>query len=237
VHVPDGFLDAPTSIGTAVVATAGVAAALRGARRDLDDRTTPIVGLVAVFIFAGQMVNFPVGAGTSGHLLGGTLAAVLAGPWLATLALTVVLMVQAFLFADGGITALGSNVLLMGLLGVWVGWFVFRGALAVLPKRLPSVALASAVGGYLSVVVAAAAFVGLYAVGGQAPVPLGSVLAAMVSWHAVIGVGEALITSLVVGSVVAVRADLVRGARGLRPAGELEVRTVAAKAPSGQESA
>lgn len=232
MHIPDGFLDAPTSIGTAVVATAGVAAALRGARRDLDDRTTPIAGLVAVFIFAAQMINFPVGAGTSGHLLGGTLAAVLAGPWLATLALTVVLLIQAFLFADGGITALGSNVLLMGLVGVWVGWFVFRGVLQLLPRRLSSVSLASAAGAYLSVVTAAAAFVGLFALGGQAPVPLGAVLTAMLSWHALIGLGEALITSLVVGSVVAVRADLVVGARGLRTGGPLEVRRVDAKRPT-----
>ena len=137
MHVPDGFLDVPTSIGTAVVATAGIAGALRGARRDLDERTTPIAGLVAVFIFAGQMINFPVGAGTSGHLLGGALAAVLAGPWLATLALSVVLIVQAFLFADGGITALGSNVVLMGLVGVWVGWFAFRAAVRFSPAPRP----------------------------------------------------------------------------------------------------
>lgn len=236
MHVPDGFLDAPTSIATAVVSTVAVAGALRGARRDLDDRTTPIAGLVAVFIFAGQMINFPVGAGTSGHLLGGALAAVLAGPWLATLALTVVLMIQAFLFADGGITALGSNILLMGLVGVWVGWFVFRGALVLLPRRRAHVALAAGIGAYFSVVAAAGGFVGLYAVGGQAPVPLGSVLAAMVSWHAVIGIGEALITSLVVGSVVAVRADLVAGARGIRPSRELEIRTIGATSPSSTES-
>ena len=151
MHVPDGFLDVPTSIGTAVVATAGVGAALNGARRDLDERTTPIAGLVAVFVFAGQMINFPVGAGTSGHLLGGALAAVLAGPWLATLALSVVLIVQAFLFADGGITALGSNVLLMGLVGVWVGWFAFRAGRAVLPRKASSVPLAAAFGAFVSV--------------------------------------------------------------------------------------
>lgn len=237
MHVPDGFLDAPTSIATAVVATAGVGAALRGARRDLDDRTTPIAGLVAVFIFAGQMINFPVGAGTSGHLLGGALAAVLAGPWLATLALTVVLMIQAFLFADGGITALGSNIVLMGLVGVWVGWFVFRGGVALLPRKRSSLPLAAAIGAYVSVVAASGAFVALYAVGGQAPVPLGSVFVAMVSWHALIGIGEALITGLVVGSVVAVRADLVAGARGIRESGDLVVRTVEAKAPSTRESA
>lgn len=225
MHVPDGFLDAPTSIATALVAAGGVAAALRGARRDLDDRTAPMAGLVAVFIFAGQMINFPVGAGTSGHLLGGALAAVLVGPWLATLAITVVLLVQAFLFADGGVTALGTNVLLMGLVGVWVGYGAFRLARQVLPQRLSSVGLASAVGAFVSVPVAAAAFTGLFAVGGQAPIPVESVLTAMVSVHVLIGIGEALITALVVGSVAAVRPDLVHGARPFLMARPLEIRS------------
>ena len=101
MHVPDGFLDAPTSVGTAVVAAGGVAMALRGARRELDDRTAPLAGLVALFIFCTQMLNFPVAAGTSGHLLGGALAAVLVGPCTATLSITVVLIVQATLLADG----------------------------------------------------------------------------------------------------------------------------------------
>src|SRR4029079_7358546 len=136
MHVPDGFLDAPTSIATGVVAAAGVAIALRGARRELDDRTAPMAGLVATFVFAGQMLNFPVGAGTSGHLIGGALAAVLVGPWTAVLCLTVVLLVQALFMADGGITALGTNITLMGLVGVGVGWLVFAGVRAVLPKRL-----------------------------------------------------------------------------------------------------
>ena len=115
MHVPDGFLDAPTSVGTAVVAAGVVGACLvRSARRELDDRSAPLAGLVAVFIFAAQMITFPVGAGTSGHLLGGVLAAVLVGPATATLCLTVVLVVQAFLFADGGVSALGTNVLLDG---------------------------------------------------------------------------------------------------------------------------
>ncbi len=224
MHVPDGFLDAPTSIATAVVAVGGVALALRGARRDLDERTTPIAGLVAVFIFAAMMINFPVGAGTSGHLLGGALAAVLAGPWLATLALTVVLMIQAFLFADGGITALGTNILLMGIIGVWVGWLVFRGVQRLLPQRASSVSLAAGIGAFVSVPTAAAAFTLLFAIGGQADIPVGAVLTAMVSWHVIIGIGEALITALVVGSVVAVRPDLVYGARGLLRSRPLEVR-------------
>src|SRR3954451_22973947 len=121
MHVPDGFLDAPTSIGTGVVAAVAVGVALRGARRELDDRTAPLVGLVAAFVFATQMLNFPVGAGTSGHLLGGALAAVLVGPWTAVLCISTVLLVQSLLFADGGITALGTNITLMGLVGVLVG--------------------------------------------------------------------------------------------------------------------
>ena len=131
MHVPDGFIDATTSLATGAVAVAGVTLALRGARRELDDRTAPMAGLVATFVFAGQMMNFPVGAGTSGHLLGGALAAVLAGPWTAVLAITVVLLVQALLMADGGITALGTNVTLMALVAVVVGWLVFRGGPAV----------------------------------------------------------------------------------------------------------
>src|SRR3954470_4330550 len=120
MHVPDGFLDAPTSIGTGVVAAAAVGVALRGARRELDDKTVPLAGLVAAFVFATQMLNFPGGAGTSGHLLGGALAAVLVGPWTAILCMSTVFIVQALLFADGGITALGTNIDLMGVVTVAV---------------------------------------------------------------------------------------------------------------------
>jgi cobalt/nickel transport system permease protein len=224
MHVPDGFLDAPTSVATAAVTVVGLRLALRGARRELDDRTAPLVGLVAVFIFATQMLNFPVGAGTSGHLLGGALAAVLVGPWTATLCLSVVLLVQALLFADGGITALGTNITLMGLVGVWSAWFVFRAARSVLPDRLPTVVPAAFVAALVSVPVAALAFVALYAVGGQAPIPLATLTAAMLGWHAVIGLGEAVITALAVSSILAVRPDLVHGARGLVGASPLAIR-------------
>lgn len=225
MHVPDGFLDAPTSVATGVVAAAGVAVAIRGARRELDDRTAPVAGLVAAFVFAGQMVNFPVGAGTSGHLLGGALAAVLAGPWTAVLCLSVVLLVQALFMADGGITALGTNVTLMGLVAVAAGWLVFRGLRAVLPKRTSSVAPAAAVAAFVSVPASAVAFTAMFAVGGTAPVALDDVLTAMLAWHAVIGVGEAVITGLVVGSVVAVRPDLVHGARPVLSTRPLEIRS------------
>jgi cobalt/nickel transport system permease protein len=219
MHVPDGFLDAPTSMATAVVAVAGVALALRRSRSDLDDRVAPLAGLVATFVFAAQMLNFPVATGTSGHLLGGALAAVLVGPWTATLCMTVVLLVQALVFADGGLTALGTNVTLMALIGVWVGWLVFALARRVLPSRPASVPAAAATAAVLSVPVTAAAFAGLFLVGGSAPVPAGTLFGAMITWHALIGIGEAVITYLVVSAVMSVRPDLVHGARHLATGG------------------
>ena len=230
MHVPDGFLDAPTSVATGAVAAAGMALALRKAREELDDRTAPMAGLVATFVFAAQMVNFPVGLGTSGHLLGGALAAVLVGPWTGLLAVSVVVAVQALLLADGGITALGTNVTLISLVGVVVGWLVFRGLQAVLPKRLALVPVLAAFGAFVSVPAAAMVFVGLYAVGGTAPVPLDGLAVAMLGWHSVIGIGEAVITGLVVGSVVAVRPDLVHGARPTLVSRQLEIRDAAGSA-------
>lgn len=228
MHVPDGFLDASTSVATAVVAGGVVAISIRRARRELDDRAAPLAGLLAVFVFSAQMLNFPVGAGTSGHLVGATLAAVLVGPATATLCLTVVLAVQALLFADGGISAIGTNVLLMAVVAVWVGWGVFRLLLAVLPRRLPSVSLAAGAGALASVPAAALAFVGLYAVGGTAPIPLDTLATAMGAWHLLIGLGEAVITVLAVSSILAARPDLVHGARGRLPAPELRTPEVVA---------
>jgi cobalt/nickel transport system permease protein len=227
MHVPDGFLDVPTSIATGAVAVAGVAVALRKARTELDDRTAPMAGLVAAFVFAGQMMNFPVGAGTSGHLLGGALAAVLVGPWTGALCISVVLLVQSLFMADGGITALGTNIVLMALVGAGVGYLVFRAVLAVLPKRLSSVPPAAAVGALVSVPVAATAFTLLFAIGGNAPVDTEKVLTAMVGWHVLIGIGEAIVTGLVVAAVLAARPDLVHGAGHLIGERELEIRKAA----------
>ncbi|HEY8456947.1 MAG TPA: energy-coupling factor ABC transporter permease [Actinopolymorphaceae bacterium] len=232
MHVPDGFLDAPTSVATGVAAAAVVGVALRGARRELDDKTAPLTGLVAAFVFAVQMLNFPVGAGTSGHLLGGALAAVLVGPWTAILCMTVVLAVQALFFADGGVTALGTNVTLMGIVTVVVGWVVYRQLLRLLPNRPSSVAVAAFVAALLSVPASALAFVGLYAVGGTAPVPLSALAAAMLGWHVLIGLGEAAITAVTVGSVMAVRPDLVYGARGYLAAKSLVIRSTSTEASS-----
>ena len=217
MHVPDGFLDLPTSIATGAVAAGAVSLGLQRAEREIKEAGAPLAGLTAAFVFAVQMVNFPVGAGTSGHLLGGTLAAVLVGPWTAVLCLTVVLVVQGLLFADGGLTALGTNITLIGVVTVLVGYLVAKALVGVLPRRPGSVVPAAVVGAFVSVPAAALVFVGLYVVGGAVPIDLGALTAAMVGWHTLIGVGEALITGAVVGAVVATRPDLVFVTRHLRP--------------------
>ncbi|WP_300683163.1 energy-coupling factor ABC transporter permease [Nocardioides sp.] len=226
--MPDGFFNAPTSVATGVVAVAGVGLALRGARKELDERTAPLAGLVAAFVFATQMVNFPVGAGTSGHLLGGALAAALVGPWTGILVIACVLLVQGLLFADGGLTALGTNITLMGLVGVGVGWVVLVGVRTLLPKRPSSIPLAAAIGALVSVPMAALAFSLLFSVGSVADIATGKVVAAMVGWHCLIGVGEALITGLVISSVIATRPDLVYAARPVLGERTLTVRTAGA---------
>ncbi|MEV6862647.1 energy-coupling factor ABC transporter permease [Streptosporangium subroseum] len=214
MHVPDGFFNVAVSLSAGVVAAAGVAVCLRGARRELDDRTAPMAGLVAAFIFAVQMLNFPVAAGTSGHLLGGTLAAILVGPYTAVLCVAVVLLVQGFFFADGGLTALGINITLMGIVAIVVGWFVFRLITRAVHSRSAVVA-ASFVAALVSVPAAALAFSLLFWIGGTAPIDVGTVAMAMGGVHVLIGIGEGLITAVTVSTVLAIRPDLVYGARGL----------------------
>ncbi|MFH8622621.1 energy-coupling factor ABC transporter permease [Streptomyces vietnamensis] len=215
MHVPDGFINAPVSAAAGVVAAGAVAAGLRGARKELDERTAPLAGLVAAFIFAVQMLNFPVAAGTSGHLLGGALAAILVGPWTGVLCIAVVLLMQGILFADGGLTALGVNITVMGVVTVVVAYALFRGLVLVLPRTRRSVTVASFLAALVSVPAAATVFTLIYAIGGTTDVPVSKVLTAMVGVHVLIGAGEAVITMLTVGAVVAVRPDLVYGARGL----------------------
>lgn len=215
MHVPDGFIDLPVSLAALLVAAGILAIAVVKARADLDDRTAPLAGLSAVFIFAAQMVNFPVGAGTSGHLIGAALAAILVGPWAGMLVLTVVLTIQALLFADGGLSALGINVVNLAIVAVLVGWVVFR--LGVRFVGTPAGAgVVAGVAGFLSVPAAAMSFVAEYALGGTAPVSLEAVAAAMGGVHLLIGVGEGIITGLVVSAVVASRPDIVVGLRGSR---------------------
>lgn len=223
MHIPDGFIDIKTSAAVGALSVAGVGAALKGAKSQLTEKSAPLAGLTAVFVFAVQMLNFPVAAGTSGHLLGGALAAVLVGPYAATLAITVVLIIQAFLFADGGLTALGLNVFNMSIIGVWVGYGAFLLARKLLPKSKASVAIAAAVAGFLSVPAAAVGFVLQYAVGATATYETSAVLTAMVSTHLLIGIGEAIITFLTVSAVLASRSDLVFGYQANTQ--ELEIRS------------
>ncbi|MFD0144529.1 MULTISPECIES: energy-coupling factor ABC transporter permease [unclassified Streptomyces] len=232
MHVPDGFINAPVSAVAGVVAAGAVAVSLRGARRELDDRAAPLAGLVAAFIFAVQMLNFPVAAGTSGHLLGGALAAILVGPYTGVLCIAVVLLMQGILFADGGLTALGVNITVMGVVTVLVAYALFRGLVLVLPRTRRSVTVASFVAALVSVPASAAAFTLVYAIGGTTDVPLGKVLTAMVGVHTLIGIGEAAITMLTVGAVVAVRPDLVYGARGLTAPLKLRVGGELVDAPA-----
>ncbi|MET7596630.1 MULTISPECIES: energy-coupling factor ABC transporter permease [unclassified Streptomyces] len=231
MHVPDGFINAPVSAVTGVVAAGAIAVSLKGARRELDEKTAPLAGLVAAFIFAVQMLNFPVAAGTSGHLLGGALAAILVGPFTGVLCVSVVLLMQGILFADGGLTALGVNITDMAIVTTVLSYAVFRGLVKVLPRGRRSLTAAAFVAALLSVPGAAVAFTLIYAVGGTTDVSITKVATAMIGVHVLIGLGEAAITALTVGAVIAVRPDLVYGARGLRQRLKLRVNGELVDAP------
>jgi len=216
VHIPDGFINVPTSAGFAAAAAGGIWYSLRRAAEFLDDRRIPLAGLVAAFVFAAQMINFPVAAGTSGHLIGGVLAAVLVGPWVGAVVLTVVLGVQGFFFADGGLSALGLNVFNMAVIGAMLGYVVFRGLLRLAPQRRSSLVVVAGIAAGISVVLASLGFVLQYAIGGEGGAAIGTVAAAMIGVHLLIGIGEGLITALVIGAVLRTRPDLVHGATALR---------------------
>ena len=205
MHIPDGFLSADVALVCAVPAVAAVGMGLRQANRTLDERRVPLLGVTAAFVFAAQMLNFPVAGGTSGHFLGAALAAILLGPWLACLTMAVVIGVQALVFADGGITALGANVLNMGVIGaLFVGGLMYA-ARAAAPTRILAI---SAVGAWLAVMLGATATAFELALSGT--VPLHTVLPAMLGTHALIGAGEAVITVAAVSAVLSTRPDLLR---------------------------
>jgi cobalt/nickel transport system permease protein len=217
MHIPDGFIGAPTSAAAAAVAIAGVGVSVKKASETLHEKQIPLCGLVSAFVFAVQMLNFPVAAGTSGHLLGGVLAAVLVGPWAGVLCVSVVLTVQAVVFADGGLSALGLNIVNMGLVGALGGYAVFLLARRLMARAPRSVVLASAIAAGVSIVLAAVAFTIEYSIGGAGGASLPAVFGAMVGVHTLIGIGEGVITWLTVGAVLASRPDLVHGARDLAP--------------------
>jgi cobalamin biosynthesis protein CbiM len=226
MHIPDGFINVPVSGAAVLVSASAIALALKKSRGSMEQEVAPMAGLTAVFIFAVQMLNFPVAAGTSGHLLGGALAAILVGPWVALLAMTVVISLQAFIFADGGLSAIGLNIFNMGVITVLIGWFTFKYILKFLPKKNSSVVAASAIAAFVSVPISALGFVVEYAIGGSGIIDLDKVLGAMLSVHVLIGLGEAAISALTIGAVLATRSDVVYGASRLLPKKDLKIKPV-----------
>jgi len=208
VHIPDGFLDVKTAVAMAGVAAVAVAVSAAVVRRRLAPRQVPLMGLTATFVFAAQMLNFPVAGGTSGHLLGACLTAVLVGPAAAVLVMTAVLVVQCLVFADGGLLALGANVVNMAVVGGLVGGALF-GAAGPFARSLRGRVTAAAFAAWCTVVLASAACA--LELAWSATVPLRVVFPAMVGIHMVIGVGEAVITALVLVAIAAIRPELVMG--------------------------
>lgn len=220
LHVGNGIINGPVSAAFAALAGVAFAVCVARGRRDLDDRLAPMAGLVAAFIFAVQMLNFPVLPGVSGHLLGGALAALLVGPWVGALCVSVVLVVQGLVFADGGVTAIGLNVTNMALLGTAAAYALIALLLRLLPRTPAGLGAAAFVSSVVSVLVVSQAFVLEYAIGGNTELrdySLGAIAATMAGTHALIGVGEGLIAATTVVTVAKVRPDLVYGLRGLRP--------------------
>ena len=215
MHAPDGFLNAGAAVATGALSAGAVGACLRYTRHRLGDRQIPLAGMTAAFIFAAQMINFPVAAGTSGHLLGGALAAVLVGAPLGAVAMTAVVVIQSLVFADGGLTALGYNALNLAVVPVFGGYAAFCLFRRMLPRNRSGAAAAAGLAGLASVLLSAMAFSVEWLFGASAPVPFDRVFGAVVGAHVLIGAGEAVITALTVGAVLAARPDLVFGARYL----------------------
>ena len=207
MHIPDGFLSPEVAAVTAVATAAAVGYGLKTANATLDERRVPLLGVTGAFVFAAQMLNFPVAGGTSGHFLGAALAAILLGPWLACLTMAVVLSLQAFVFADGGITALGANILNMGVIGALLVGGLMLASRRVLTKSRTNLLAITAVGAWLAVMAGAAATALELAISGT--VPLGTVLPAMLGVHSVIAIGEAVVTVGAVAAVLAARPDLI----------------------------
>jgi cobalt/nickel transport system permease protein len=207
MHAADKFLSVPVSLVFWVISAAVLAIAVRRTNRTLDERSIPLMGVMAAFIFAAQMFNFQVAGGTSGHLLGGVLAAILLGPWAGTLVMACVVAVQALVFSDGGLVVMGANIFNMGIVGTLAGYGVYRGLAGVLGGEDRGRIPAAAIAGWLSVVMGATVMSLQLIVSGTSPAEL--VLPAMLGVHAVIGIGEALITAAAVGFIATTRRDLL----------------------------
>ncbi len=207
MHIPNAVLDPTVAVVTGVVGLAGLGFALRSVERSQGERTTVLMGTMAAFVFAAQMVNFPVGPGVSGHLLGGVLASVLLGPWAGAVVIAAVLIVQCLVFGDGGLIALGANFVNMGLIGSVVGHAIYAPLRRVIGGRVGLI-FGAMTAAWFSVILAAGAFsIELAASGHRAEFV--RVLSWMLLVHAAIGVGEAVITGLVLRFILQSRPDLL----------------------------
>ncbi|HUU08269.1 MAG TPA: energy-coupling factor ABC transporter permease [Dehalococcoidales bacterium] len=208
MHIPDGFLNITTVATTYVVSAGGVGNAVRVANRKLGEKQVPLMGVLAAFIFAAQMLNFPIAGGTSGHVIGAALAAILLGPWAAVLVMSCVLIAQSLIFQDGGLLALGANIFNMGIIASFAGYYGYRLVNSLLGDNRKGKLVGSAFGAWSSVFLASIACALELALSGASPI--GVVLPAMAGVHALIGIGEGLITAAVLSLVLATRADLMQ---------------------------
>jgi cobalt/nickel transport system permease protein len=208
MHIPDGFLSLATAATTYAISVGGIAYAVRRTNQELEEKQVPLMGVMAAFIFAAQMLNFPVAGGTSGHLIGGALAAILLGPWAGMLVMTCVLAVQALVFQDGGLVALGANIFNMALIGCLVGYYLYGGLQRLLGSRPWSTMVSGFMAAWASVFLAALACALELALSGTSP--LAVALPAMGGIHLLIGIGEGLITAAALAFVLATRRDLLK---------------------------
>lgn len=211
MHIRDGILSPEVCVTAGLISLAAVGYSLRKLRVDLEDRAVPLTGMLAAVVFAGQMVNFPLfGLPVSGHLLGGVLASVILGPWAGCLAITLVLIVQAVLFNDGGLLSLGANVLNMGVVGAWGGYAVYAAIRKWLGNTSASAVPAAIMAAWLSVLAAAALFCLEFGLSTRSQeFSVRGVFALMVFYHTLIGIGEALITGGILCFVTVRRPELI----------------------------
>ena len=209
MHVPDGFMNVTMSAATGVISFGTLWAYIRSAKDLIADKFIALTGMMSALIFVLQMINFPIAAGTSGHLLGGALAVIVLGPRLGLICLSVVVIIQSLLFADGGLSALGVNVLNMAIVTSTTSWFIVKYWIKFIGKNRISIVSVSVLAGILSVVFSSIAFTIQYAIGGTISIPVGTVLLAMVTTHFIIGFGEGIITALIITLLIRVRPDLI----------------------------
>ena len=209
MHVPDGFMNVTMSAATGVISFGTLWAYIRSAKDLIADKFIALTGMMSALIFVLQMINFPIAAGTSGHLLGGALAVIVLGPRLGLICLSVVVIIQSLLFADGGLSALGVNVLNMAIVTSATSWFIVKYWIKFIGKNRTSIVSVSVLAGILSVVFSSIAFTIQYAIGGTISIPVGTVLLAMVTTHFIIGFGEGIITALIITLLIRVRPDLI----------------------------